>query len=204
MTKSLMIPIRPQHAVNILNGKKTLELRTWIPKDYMGWVYAYVTKGKRLSVVHDDENGKTYYYLNSNWGRSLNQDIPFRFWFDDYIKLDYEETYSDEFYWRNSIISGKELEKATCLSQYDIVDYGKNKPLYAWHIKKLEIFDEPKKLSDFYKRIDGLNENGSFILDNLKDGEYVTIPELKKKYLLSKPPQRSVWVYTKELENEII
>src|SRR5690554_5136784 len=92
MTKSLMISIRPQHAFNILNGKKTLELRTWIPKDYVGWVYVYVTKGKRLSVVHDDENGKTYYYLNSNWGRSLNQDIPFKFWFDEFIKLEWLDT----------------------------------------------------------------------------------------------------------------
>jgi len=91
MTKSLMISIRPEHAFNILNGKKTLELRKTVPKDYKGWVYVYVTKGKRLSVVHDDENGKTYYYLNSNWGRSLNQDIPFRFWFDEHIAYKYYE-----------------------------------------------------------------------------------------------------------------
>ena len=44
MTKSLMISIQPEHAYNIINGKKTLELRTWIPKDY-GWVYVYVNKG---------------------------------------------------------------------------------------------------------------------------------------------------------------
>ena len=58
MTKSLMISIQPQHAVNILNGDKTLELRTWIPKDYVGWVYVYVTKGKKdilnikTSIIH--------------------------------------------------------------------------------------------------------------------------------------------------------
>ncbi len=47
MTKSLMISIQPQHAFNIMYGKKTLELRTWIPKGYVGWVYVYVTKGKK-------------------------------------------------------------------------------------------------------------------------------------------------------------
>src|SRR5690554_4745173 len=165
MNKSLMISIQPQHAVNILNGKKTLELRTWTPKGYVGWVYVYVTKGKRLSVVHDDENGKTYYYLNSNWGRSLNQDIPFKFWFDEYAELNpnnffggnvvYYENYSgkeehtsDEE--QSGVIDIKFLEKITQVSLEDMQKYSKGKYLYAWHIKKLEIFDEPKSLSDFY------------------------------------------------------
>ena len=87
--KAILLPINPEHAYNIIKGRKTLELRKRVPKDFVGWVYVYVTKGKRLSVVHDDENGKTYYYLNSHWGRSLNQDIPFRFWFDDYTFMKY-------------------------------------------------------------------------------------------------------------------
>ena len=50
MNKELMISMKPEHAVNILNGKKTLELRTWIPRGYVGWVYVYVTKGKPYLV----------------------------------------------------------------------------------------------------------------------------------------------------------
>src|SRR5690554_4546764 len=150
MNKSLMISIQPQHAVNILNGKKTLELRTWTPKGYVGWVYVYVTKGKRLSVVHDDENGKTYYYLNSNWGRSLNQDIPFKFWFDGYMEIEkslYSNAYNcpkirDYRGWNYTKILDR-----LCLINADVYDYGKGKLLYAWHIKKLEIFDRPKELS---------------------------------------------------------
>src|SRR5690606_9918583 len=145
-----MISIQPQHAFNILNGKKTLELRTWIPKDYVGWVYAYVTKGKKdILYKYKNKYYIKHYLTLTDCEEVLNSKVVFRFWFDEYIKLDYEDTYSDEFYWRNSIISGKGLEKASCLSQYDIVDYGKGKDLYAWHIKKLEIFDTPKSLSDF-------------------------------------------------------
>ena len=46
MSKSIMISIKSEHVVNILNGKKTLELRKSVPKDFVGWVYIYVTKAK--------------------------------------------------------------------------------------------------------------------------------------------------------------
>ena len=59
--KQLLMSIQPQHLYNILRGNKTLEIRKQIPKGFKGWVNLYCTKGKRLSVVHDDENGKTYY-----------------------------------------------------------------------------------------------------------------------------------------------
>jgi predicted transcriptional regulator len=188
MTKSLMISIQPKHLVNILKGYKTLELRKTVPKDYKGWVYIYCTKGKYYLGKNHDGNIGLYNipaFGHYNKGGDLNGKVVARFWFDEYIKLDYEETYSDEFYWRNSIISGKELEKATCLLQYDIVDYGKGKDLYAWHIKKLEVFDEPKELSDF---IVGLNYLGDII------------PPTYKK--LKKAPQSYQYVYTKEKEND--
>ena len=44
--KEIVISIRPEYALNILNGSKTLELRKSVPKGYVGWVYGYVTKGK--------------------------------------------------------------------------------------------------------------------------------------------------------------
>lgn len=144
MNEAILLSIRPEHALNILKGNKTLELRKRVPKNFKGWVYVYVTKGKRLSVVHDDENGKTYYYTNSNWGRSLNQDIPFRFWFDEYEEItpnfDYE-IYEKEI---NNILP--EL----CISLYHFEEYvGDKDKVYLWHIKNLEILDEPMELSEF-------------------------------------------------------
>ena len=50
MNKAILISIQPQHAVNILNGDKTLELRKTVPKDFKGWVYIYCTKGGGLLV----------------------------------------------------------------------------------------------------------------------------------------------------------
>ena len=160
--KVIVISIRPEHALNILNGNKTLELRKSIPKDYVGWVYVYVTKGGgRLSVVHDDENGETYYYLNSNWGRSLNQDIPFRFWFDEYIKLEWldpslnikrnDVNYYNYYALFENIYNNVEwILPNLCLTKQQVIDYGKERDLYAWHIKKLEVFDKPMFLSELY------------------------------------------------------
>ena len=96
MSKSLMISIRPKHAINILNGKKTLELRTWIPKDYVGWVYVYVTKGIGKTKYHHlynltkYNNGKTLFSITHHNKHSLvpngflNSTVVFRFWFDEY------------------------------------------------------------------------------------------------------------------------
>lgn len=197
MNKSLMIPIQPQHAVNILNGKKTLELRTWIPKGYVGWVYAYVTKGNPFIYYGCHEITEKWSYILSNeyYDDTLNGKVAFRFWFDEYeeITIDYDlEICTNE-------RTHETLLKQSCVDYNHLNNYFMNENGdvfgYAWYIKKLEVFDEPKHLSEFYKRIDGLDENGGFILENLKDGEFVTIPELRKKYLLSKAPQRSVWVY---------
>jgi predicted transcriptional regulator len=189
MTKSLMISIKPQHAVNILNGKKTLELRTWIPKDYVGWVYVYVNKaGKRkFRVMHQGffsdylfKSIKGDYKCDVNfelWNdeniknpkdRELNGKVAFRFWFDEYEKISlelidksgYDEDKLKEYESEN--MSNDELQQKLCLDEVDIDNYLNSSDGYAWHIKKLEIFDEPKSLSDFN---------------------------------LTKPPQRSVWVY---------
>ena len=46
MNQEILMSIRPQHLCHILNGDKTIELRTRFPKDYRGWVYCYCTKTK--------------------------------------------------------------------------------------------------------------------------------------------------------------
>lgn len=45
-------------------------------------------------------------------------------------------------------ISDSDLED-TCLTEEEIYDYGKGKPLYGWHISELKIYDKPKELSKF-------------------------------------------------------
>ena len=219
MNKVLMISIRPEHAVNILNGKKTLELRTWIPKDYVGWVYVYCTKGTGRTKYHhlynltEYNNGKTLFSITHHNKYSLvpddflNGTIPFRFWFDEYaeIKLNVYTSLSTTYFesfnsWDNvpyeeqsGVIDSNYLEDITQVSFPDMKAYAKGKTLYAWHIKKLEIFDEPLSLNDFYKAT--LYASGKVIKEYEKQTDDFS-------YRLQRPPQSYQYVYTKELENE--
>ena len=166
MTKSIVLSIKSQHAYNIMTKKKTLELRKRVPKGFKGWVYVYVTKGKPLLY----DGIKTYLghgdYYEDSW--ILNGTIPFRFWFDEYDEIDRTD------YTRKSLDTGLipmidnkgkkynyrmivnvredylyEECLESCLTQDEIKKYGNGDDLYAWHIKKLEIFDKPKSLNDF-------------------------------------------------------
>lgn len=153
--KSLLLSIKPEHALNILSGNKTLELRKKVPKDFVGWVYGYVTKGKPYLYINDPFM-QTYerFYISRIKDTTddiqflLNGTISFRFWFDEYEKLDV--SYSSWVYAPNK---NETTIKNLCLSEKQIEQYSWNggiyKDLYAWHIKKLEIFDEPMQLSDF-------------------------------------------------------
>lgn len=210
MNKALMISIRPQHAVNILIGKKTLELRTWIPKDYVGWVYVYVTKGKPfITETCDNQNRKHYYELfnTPHFGDiDLNGKVAFRFWFDEYDTLEYIHEWDESDYLIKIRYSGgttpinqfwyidSNYLDNLCLDYQDVLDYGfreKPKPhqktLYAWHIKKLEVFDEPKQLREF-----ALVSNYKHIVEKMTPYEKSM---LIFGNTLKKAPQRSVWVY---------
>ncbi|MCK9236261.1 MAG: hypothetical protein M0P09_08125 [Acholeplasmataceae bacterium] len=136
MQIQLLLTIQPQHLVHILNGVKTLELRKSVPKDFVGWVYLYCVKAK------------------PKWLFSISEKVVARFWFDEYdyyyfneyigdYRLSNKNTYP---IYVNATIPLDDL----CLSSQEVSVYSKGKDLYAWHIKRLEIFDKPKELSDFY------------------------------------------------------
>ena len=140
MIKSIVLSIKSQHALNIMDGYKTLELRKRVPKGFVGWVYVYVTKTEPYLHHRPTENCDTHYVMwdkKSKENLCLNGTIPFRFWFDEYdiIEVDSEQ--------HNAIL------KKVCLTVDEIIEYCKGKDLYAWHIKQLEIFDKPKSINDF-------------------------------------------------------
>lgn len=188
MNKELLIPIKPEHLVNILNGKKILELRTWIPKDYKGWVNIYCTKTGLYELIHHKRvdldflglyDREEYYSLFDRriqfdrFGEILNGKVVARFWFDEYDIYKYGEIsypYIEDYYFFN-----EDLE-SLCLTYEEVREYGKGKTLYAWHIKDLEIFDKPKDLREFYV---------------LYGGE-------ESIYPLKKAPQSYQFVYVKE------
>ena len=144
--KEIMMSIRPQWVKEILNGEKTIEIRKKFPKDYVGWVYIYVTKGK-LNLVYDQD----YDDKNQTWKKgkyelvdygdkySLNGKVVARFWCDKV-----EGAYN--FY----VV---ELCQLACINKEELYKYAggwyKTDDLIAINITKLEIFDKPKELNNF-------------------------------------------------------
>lgn len=57
------------------------------------------------------------------------------------IVLNYNPIYK-EFYYET-------FDMKHCLSSKQLKEYGKDKPLYAWHISNLVIYDTPKELREF-------------------------------------------------------
>ena len=161
--KALLISIRPEHALNILTGSKTLELRKSVPKGFVGWVYGYVTKGGVIIY-----NGEKIYQGHGDYSETsytLNATIPFRFWFEEYEELffidsedDYKLTYDFGIYYDYD----EEIFTKLCLTKLQVNKYGQGKDLYAWHIKKLEVFDKPMELGEFYTPNKDVENVGAF------------------------------------------
>lgn len=176
MKKHILLSIKSEHLINILNGEKTLELRKTIPSDYKGWVYLYCTKAEPLlgyEYVTTDDDG---YGGGSGFCYSLQVDIDdfdilehllngkvvARFWFDEYDFIGYGDTgyyepaptFEDDNETHlvecgdDYFITNDQVNK-TYLSIEEIKNYGKGKSLYAWKIKDLEIFNQPMNLRDF-------------------------------------------------------
>lgn len=206
MTKSILISIKPEHLINILNGKKTLELRKSVPKDYKGWVYIYCTKSGGQGLIHhqrvdldflgqyeEEEHYSLFDYRIQFdfFGRHLNGSVVARFWFDDFEIYSFG-TNIYERYIHNSNeydIPYNDLNKLE-LNYRNVVSYGNEKTLYAWHIKNLEIFDKPLALKNFYK-----HDNKWSI--HYKMWERLNHDDLGK-YVLIRPPQSYQFVYVKE------
>lgn len=181
MTKAIVISIQPQHVKNIKSGKKTLELRKSVPKDFKGWVYIYETLGKQRVVssnLWEDKYPLWYARYTNTYPKYHTYlvsegigEIVARFWFDEYKKLEYHKKnevlmWDNNYYYYteedNTYSSVQWIIDELCLEHQLVLDYGNEKDIYAWHIKKLEVFDEPVALSDFQKEEYAVMPNGIF------------------------------------------
>lgn len=166
--KVIVISIRPKHALNILSGYKMLELRKSVPKDFVGWVYVYVTKGKPLLVRMFGRYTLSDRRIEDLGDFTLSGKIVARFWFDEYKTLEYRKKnkvlmLDNNYYYYteedNTYRNVQWILDELRLEHQQVLDYGKEKDLYAWHIKKLEVFDNPMWLVDFYRDYEVLSHD---------------------------------------------
>lgn len=148
--KAILISIRPRHVADILNGKKTLEIRKKIPNCKLPIdVYIYCTKTGALLFKEQSTNTYWAEEQNKNYRPkyALNGLVVAKFTLKKIEKINsYLEP--EQWYMTRELGGGKLLEKS-CLSFSKLDDYLFGGDGYAWHIDNLEIFDKPKELSEF-------------------------------------------------------
>ena len=136
--KSVLISIRPNWCELIASGKKTIEVRKTRPKIETPFkCYIYETNWKDNTYWKNKHKGKL--------GKVIGEFVCDRI--DEYLCEEYEWGDGDiSLEYRIRFVEGMK----TCLEYDEIREYGKEKPLYFWHISELKIYDEPKELGEFY------------------------------------------------------
>ena len=122
--KAIMLSVRPEWVEKILKGKKTIEIRKSVPKEFKGWVYIYCTKNFPILVDH-----KTFHewYKEEMEAQVKDTDTSERFSL-------FERSWSYDFF--GTIVNGKVVARFW----------------FDEYTKKLEVFDTPKELSEFERR----------------------------------------------------
>ena len=147
--KAILLSIKPEWLVKILNGEKTIEVRKVFPKDYVGWVYLYCSKGKPRVIIQSNGviaiDNKHYSYGDEE----LNGKVIARFWCDKIEEIVCQNAFNEPTY-NTELLSERDLCIKSCLGLFGLFDYLGYKNGYAIHISKLEIFDKPKELSEFH------------------------------------------------------
>lgn len=166
--KSLLLSIRPNWVKLILNKKKIYEIRKQFPKEYIGWVYIYCTLDTKNGYLQKREI-PDYFPKNQQEEKyrcvsveSLDKSAPIlngkvvaRFFCNKVLELR-PFSYGGHTWWIEKTTTNYrqflQILQRSLLTEKQIKDYAKRKnELFSVVIDKLEIFDTPKELGEFYK-----------------------------------------------------
>lgn len=140
--KSVLISIRPQWCEKIARGEKTIEVRKTVPRLATPFkCYIYCTKDpklqfwKRKIYTYADDRSHNLFDKCGN-GKVIGEFVCDKI-LDIFISCSDPNMMGLPF-------------PCTGLTDMEIMDYlGNGKAGYGWHISDLEIYDAPKKLSEF-------------------------------------------------------
>lgn len=206
--KAVLISIRPKWCKKIVLGEKTIEVRKTRPKMETPFkCYIYCTNGETVrtppraycknidgSIVYKQEimNGKVIGEFTCDQIYEIQKrGIPENF---DYCYLSLDE-------WGNDDIEAEiKAISASCVSKKELNAYGASKPvLYGWHISNLKLYDEPKKLSEFWRDCPEFSElsTNCWNCENVRGDGDETDYDTDGRLYLCRPPQS--WGYVEEL-----
>lgn len=149
--KAVLISIQPKWCELIASGKKTVEVRKTRPKMEAPFkVYIYCTNTKPFLVWGDVFRGnwETEFTSVSGYSRERAEKI----WdlFNGKVMGEFICDRIDP----ATVEHIKDIAQAACLTIPEMWEYGRKSSaynLFGWHISKLQIYDTPKPLYDFYK-----------------------------------------------------
>ena len=186
----IIVSIKPEWIKKIADGKKTIEVRKSAPKDVPFKAYIYATESSRWALCFDrSEDAYEKVCLTANCrskeisAKNYNLEIVSGYIVGEFICEAVENLCN--------LFEGERpyhlpINGESCLTLKEIEKYGQSKRLYGWRIKDLVIYDEPKKLTDFYKKCNGHCFNGcSYYRGKDEDCD---------KPVFTRPPQS--WCYT--------
>lgn len=135
--KAVLMSIRPEWVARILSGDKTIEVRKRIPKMAPPFkVYIYhtlppLTEWNEMAgkVVGEFTCDEVYRYARI--GTTGSSRTYYKRVDSDYMTHDID--YSP-----------------MCLSPQQFADYGSGKEVFGLHVSGLKIYEQPKKLNEFY------------------------------------------------------
>lgn len=157
--KAVMISIKPKWVEKIMSGEKTIEVRKTAPKIETPFkCYIYCTKDRKnpLPIEHGKVLKRVSFWENTEaygFGKVIGEfvcDKITKHIFDNGVIDD--EVFVNGHYLKVPYVCNTYwgLERyLTALSEDELIKYGKEKPLYGWHISDLKIYDKPKEISEF-------------------------------------------------------
>lgn len=222
----ILISIQPNWIEKIAQLIKTIEVRKTCPAlkpPFKCRIYCTQDQYKHLYDLRPYSNGdivlsvtihNEYSLVPNNY---LNGKVVGEFICDKITRYNCDKDF-DEYFVAGYVGAYMPL-KEMCLTNKDLMEYGRGKPLYGWHISNLIIYNTPMELSSFYKRLRYDSVDGAKVVHcgHYLDAEEVDFcefnqhgdcsldccPELQKLYQIKTPPQS--WCYiskTKETDYE--
>lgn len=181
----ILVSIKPYYYYLIAEEKKKIEVRKMALKNLPQDIVFYMSKDEKSFAKIPKEFQEKYRKHFGKVGLAIVCDKITRYNcdknFDEYFIAGYIGAYMPL--------------KEMCLTNKDLIEYGKGRPLYGWHISDLKIYDKPKELREFNRPCSyaGL----CFSCDRTK---FTSKGDRVCEALITRPPQS--WQYVEELGNE--
>ena len=137
----ILASLKPYYYYLIGERKKTIEVRKTALKNIPQDIVFYMSKDEKSFTKIPKEFQDKYRKHFGKVGLAIVCDKITRYncdkAFDEYFIAGYIGAYMPL--------------KEMCLTNKDLIEYGKGRPLYGWHISDLKIYDKPKPIMQFYK-----------------------------------------------------